>query len=232
MLQALDLSNTYVDFDNDCPLFHDLAQQDLNRLAEMSRLRVLRAGQNLCEQSSPSGRVFNIVSGSAVVERISSAGRRQILAFVFPGDFVGLSNSEYFEYGIRSLSGVSAYEFPRHRLVELSEASAGLKANIKNIRNMVLALTFDQIFLLGQKRAHERLCFFFLHMLERLPGARPDCIRLPMCRQDIADFLGLTTETVSRSVAKLKRDGLISSPTPQTICIRDMEGVRELADIS
>ncbi len=232
MLQALDLSTAYVDFDNDCPLFHDLPQADLNRLAEMSRLRVLRAGQNICEQSSPSGRVFNIVSGSAVIERISSAGRRQILAFVFPGDFAGLSNSAYFEYGIRSLTDVSAYEFPRHKLVALSEQSAGLKDNIKNIRDLVLALTFDQVFLLGQKRAHERLCFFFLHMLERLPGARPESIKLPMSRQDIADYLGLTTETVSRSVAKLKRDGLIVSPTPQTISIRDMDSVRELADIS
>ncbi|MFV8819338.1 Crp/Fnr family transcriptional regulator [Haliea sp. E17] len=232
MLEAIDLSTAYVDFDADCMLFHDLPQEDLNRLAEMSRLRMICPNQSLSDQNSPSGRVFNIVSGSGVVERISSSGRRQILAFVFPGDFVGLSNSAYFEYGIRSLTNVSAYEFPRSRLVELSEASPVLKANIQSIRDRVLALTFDQVFLLGQRRAHERLCFFLLHMLERLPGARAERIQLPMCRQDIGDFLGLTPETVSRSLAKLKRDGLIASPTPQTICIRDMERVQELADIS
>ncbi len=219
-------------FNADCPLFRKLGREDLQHLAAMARLRVLTERQNLCLQNSPSGRLFNIASGAAMVERISSAGRRQILGFVFPGDFVGLSNSSHFEYGIKCLNDVSAYEIPRQKLYALAEKSARLKENLSSIRDLIQAMTFDQIFLLGQKRAHERLCFFLLQMLDRLPGARPEHIQLPMGRQDIADYLGLTTETVSRSLAKLKREGILSLPVSQAIVIKDMAAVRELADIS
>ncbi|WP_317928555.1 Crp/Fnr family transcriptional regulator [Halioxenophilus sp. WMMB6] len=218
-------------FQNDYPLFRDLSEAELPLLADQAKLKVLDKQQYLCMQHSPSDRVFNIASGSAVVERISNDGRRQILAFVFPGDFVGLSNSDRFEYGIKCLTGTTAYEFKRQNLFDLSEKLPTLKANIKNIRALVLSLTFDQVYLLGQKKAHERVCFLLLHLLQRLPGATQMHLELPMTRADIADYLGLTVETVSRSMSKLKKEGLITLPTPNAVRIVDLEAVQELADI-
>ena len=218
-------------FQNDCPLFRDLSDIELQKLADHAKLKVLDKHQYLCMQHSPSDRVFNIASGTAVVERISNDGRRQILAFVFPGDFVGLTNSDRFEYGIKCLTGTTAYEFKRQALFNLGEELPKLKANVKSIRALVLAHTFDQVYLLGQKKAHERVCFLLLHLLQRMPGATQMHIELPMTRLDIADYLGLTVETVSRSMSKLKKEGLITTPTPNSIRILDFEAVQDLADI-
>ncbi len=106
-----------------------------------------------------------------------------------------------------------------------------LKENIKDIEGLVLSLTFDQVYLLGQKKADERLCFLFIHLLTRLPDATPTHIELPMNRLDIADYLGLTVETVSRSLTKLRKEGLISTPGPHAIQIHDINSVKERASI-
>ncbi|WP_187276569.1 Crp/Fnr family transcriptional regulator [Parahaliea maris] len=224
-------SSTSVGFEDDCPLFHDLSREEREQLASISRLKTLSPQQYLCRQNAPSDWVFNIASGTGLIERLSSTGRRQVLAFIFPGDFAGLNNSSQFEYGIKALTDMSAYEFPREKLYTLSEDLPHLKANMRSIGALVQALTFDQLYLLGQKKAHERLCFFCIHMLERMPGATPEGINLAMSRQDIADFLGMTVETVSRSMAKLKQDGIVATPAPQTIRILDLEQMQDLADI-
>jgi CRP/FNR family transcriptional regulator len=229
----IQLSSPYknVSFENDCPLFRNMSEYEQQRLSQSSRLKVLSKQQYLFMQHSPSDRVFNISSGAGTVEKISSSGRRQILAFIFPGDFVGLSQSDNYEYGVKSLSGMTAYEFKRNNLFTLSEELPTLEANLKEIRSLVLALTLNQIYLLGQLKAYERVCFMLKELLQRIPGARPDRIELPMTRVDIADYLGLTVETVSRSLSQLKRDGLISTLSPNAIRILKLDAVEKLADI-
>lgn len=229
----MQLSSPYksVSFENECPLFKNMSDYEREKLSQSSRLKVLSKQQYLFMQHSPSDRVFNIASGVGTVEKISSSGRRQILAFIFPGDFVGLSHSENYEYAVKSLSSLTAYEFKRSNLFALSEELPTLRANLKEIRSLVLALTLDQVYLLGQLKAYERVCFMLKQLLARIPGARPDRIELPMTRVDIADYLGLTVETVSRSLSQLKRDGLISTLSPNAIRILKLEAVEELADI-
>ena len=185
--------------------------------------------QYLFHQHSPANRVYNVIEGTAMVERTSSSGRRQILGFLFPGDFIGLTHSNYFEYSVKSLSKAQLCEFQREQLFALSEKLPNLKSNVEQISANVLARALDQIYILGQKKAHERLCFLFIQMLERMPGAIPQQINLPMTRQDIADYLGLTIETVSRSFAKLKQEGLIATPSPQRLQILDLEQTELLA---
>jgi CRP/FNR family transcriptional regulator len=221
----------FVSFQDDCPLFHDLGSQEQQRLSEIASIKHLQPQQVLCRQSSPSDWVYNIATGIGIIERLSTSGKRQVLSFVFPGDFAGLSHSGFFEYGIRSLTDLTAYEFPRSALYDLSEQLPQLKTNIRNISSLVQALTFDQLYLLGQKKAHERLCFFLVHMLERMPGASPTRIELPMTRQDIADFLGITVETVSRSMAKLRSEKIITTPVPQVVTVLDMAQLKKKADI-
>lgn len=229
----MQLSSAYknVSFEQECPLFKNMNEYERRKLSQSSRLKVLSKQQNLFMQHSSSDRLFNIASGVGTVERISSNGRRQILAFIFPGDFVGLSHSSHYEYGVKSLSGMTAYEFKRNTLFTLSEELPTLKNNLREIRSLVLALTLEQVYLLGQLKAYERVCFMLKQLLQRIPGARPDRIELPMTRVDIADYLGLTVETVSRSLSQLKRDGVISTLSPNAIQILKMDAVEEFADI-
>ncbi len=219
------------DFGRDYHLYKDLDETELASLASIARLKVCPEQQYLFTQHTPAERVFNLVTGSALVERMSSTGHRQVLAFLFPGDFVGLSHSEFFEYGVKTLGNFTAYEFNQQKLLALADTSPRLKRNIKDISANVLAHALDQVYVLGQKKADERICFLIMELLQRLPGAAAEHLDLPMTRQDIADYLGLTVETVSRSLTKLKRDGVITTPSRHVLVVEDMDAVIEMANM-
>ncbi|TQV81257.1 cyclic nucleotide-binding domain-containing protein [Exilibacterium tricleocarpae] len=214
---------------SDCVLFRGLSGVELERVAAIGQLQEIEGHCYLFHQHTPSQRVYNLISGAAMVERTSSGGQRQILAFLFPGDFVGMTHSDHLEYSVRSLRLTRLCEFRQQRLLALAEELPILKTNVKQVGANILARALDQIYILGKKKAHERLCFLFMQLLERLPGASPARIDLPMSRQDIADYLGLTIETVSRSLARLKQEGLIAAPSPQRLQIVDLEHTRALA---
>lgn len=212
-------------------LFKQLQPDELDKLSAISKIKVLNEKEYLFTQHSLAGHVFNIATGVALIERMSSGGDRQVLAFIFPGDFVGISQSEHFEYGVKCITEMTAYSFKRTEFRKLTEEITQLKINVADIGANVLGRALDQVFILGQKKAEERLCFLFIQLLERLPGATPECIHLPMTRQDIADYLGLTVETVSRALAKLKKDGLISIPSPHIMKIENVERVTQMGNI-
>ena len=104
-----------------------------------------------------------------------------------------------------------------------------LKENVRRIGGNILAHTLDQVFALGQKKAHERICFLLQQLLDRKGGNHTGMIDLVMTRQDIADYLGLTIETVSRAFSKLKREGIINIHSAHTVEILLPDDVREMA---
>ncbi|MFV8819326.1 Crp/Fnr family transcriptional regulator [Haliea sp. E17] len=220
-----------IDFGRDYDLYRGLSESELGSLADIARLKICSEQQYLFTQHTPAERVFNLITGCALVERMSSTGHRQVLAFLFPGDFVGLSNTEFFEYGVKTLTEFTAHEFNQQKLLALADSAPQLKRNIKDISANVLAHALDQVYVLGQKKADERLCFLIVELLQRMPGATPENLLLPMTRQDIADYLGLTVETVSRSLAKLKRDGVISIPSRHVLRVENLAEVLHLADM-
>lgn len=219
-------------FDRNYALYRGVSDTELGKLAQIGRLKLRSEQQYLFTQHNPAERVFNLVTGTALVERMSNSGRRQVLAFLFPGDFVGLSNSDFQEYGVKTLTEVTAYELNLQKLLSIADETPQLKENFKNISANVLAHALDQVYILGQKRADERLCFLIMELLQRMPGATPDHLNLPMTRQDIADYLGLTVETVSRSLAKLKREGVISTPSRHVLKVENLDEVMHLADMN
>ncbi|MFK8015443.1 MAG: Crp/Fnr family transcriptional regulator [Gammaproteobacteria bacterium] len=216
-------------FDKNSVLYKSLSKKDLEVLGRHSKMKVLGKRQYLCEQNTPAHFVYTIASGCAVAERVSSVGRRQVLSFIFPGDLVGLS--EQYDFGVKSLTPLTAHQFDHQKLHELAETLPLLGENLHNIRKLVLSMMLDQLYLLGQKKALERLCFLFIHLLERLPDANVSCVELPMTRLDIADYLGLTVETVSRSMTKLKNTGLIDILGPHSIAIKNLDRVSEMGVI-
>ncbi len=218
-------------FDTHCALFQGLNSSELQALSKHSKLKVLAKQQYLCTQHASADHVFNLASGTASIERISCDGRRQILAFLFPGDFVGLSNSDHLDYAVKSLTDITAHQFNVTTLYHLAEEIPTLESNLKSIQGKVLSRMLDQLYLLGQKKAHERLCFLLVHLLQRMPNAKPEHLELPMTRLDIADYLGLTVETVSRSMTKLKQEGLISITNPNALQIMELEEIQSLGDI-
>jgi CRP/FNR family transcriptional regulator len=212
-------------------LTRNLSEPVLCALQAVTRERVLEPPAMLFQQHSLASHVFVVLEGALMLERLSRAGRRQVLAFVFPGDFIGFTPGEFLEYGARLLRRSHIAVIPRRSFVELSDRHAELKKNIGQISNNVLARTLDQIFALGQKQAHERVAFLLMQLQQRDPLSHGVQLMLSMSRQDIADYLGLTTETVSRAFHRLRKDGLITAVKPKSLTIADAEALGALAEL-
>ena len=147
-------------------------------------------------------------------------------------DFVGMTHNDFFEYSVQSLTQARVREFPIAVFTRFSDESPELKANINRIGGGVFSHAIDQVFALGQKRAHERVCFLLQEIRNRGVGPDDRTVELPMTRQDIADYLGLTMETVSRAIRRLRNDGIIEIESSQTVKLKDPDEVARLGSVS
>jgi len=181
----------------------------VTQLEAASIVRTLSPHSYLFDQYSEARGVYVLEEGVIMIERSSAAGRRQILGFSYPGDFIGLTRENHFEYSVQSLTEAAIREFPMTEFNRLMELSLALKSNVNRVGGSVFSHALDQVFALGQKKAHERVCYLLQEIHNRGVADESDCVDLPMTRQDIADYLGLTMETVSRAMRRLKKDGVI-----------------------
>lgn len=209
--------------------FRGLSSEDLQPLADICQRKHLQAGTVAIRQNDPASHVYTLISGALMLERTSRSGRRQVIGFSFPGDFVGFTTGGEFDYSVVCLQESHLQAFPRKGFLNVVDNHATLKINARNIGNGILGQALDQLFALGQKKAHERLCFLIDQINLRQPGADRSSIELIMSRQDIADYLGLTIETVSRAFAKLKKDGVISIESAHQVKILDADALEQMA---
>lgn len=213
-------------------LFEGVDEAIVAELERVSVCRSLDPHRYLFEQYSEARGVYVLEQGVIMIERSSAAGRRQILAFSYPGDFVGLTHNDSFEYSVQSLTQAVVREFPIAVFKRLSDASPELKANVNRIGGGVLSHAIDQVFALGQKRAHERVCFLLAEIRRRGVGPHKNTVELAMTRQDIADYLGLSTETVSRAMRRLSNDGIIDNRGHQTVDLLQPDVVMQLGSVN
>lgn len=191
----------------------------------------IRLGRSecLCEQYAPADRIFNLIEGMLTVERTTTCGQRQIVAFLFPGDFLGLSFSKRYDYTVRAVAPSRACAFKREGFLDTCERFPEIKARVATIHNMILARVLDQLFTLGQKKAHERLSFLLVQLMERQRIKPGEALPLQITRQDIADYLGLTMETVSRAFTRLRNEGLIELTGSKQVRICSPARLRDMA---
>jgi CRP/FNR family transcriptional regulator len=138
-------------------------------------------------------------------------GRRQIVGFLLPGDFVGLSLNERYGFAADAIDRVTACRFDRDAFAAFVDRKPHLLRRLHEAATHELTVAQDHMVLLGRRTADEKVADFLLTMRRRLRrlGAGSVTIPLPMTRQDLADYLGLTLETVSRVISKLARDKII-----------------------
>ena len=209
-------------------IYSGLSNAEAERLDALASKRTLAADGFLFHQHSEAKSAYMVDSGILMMERTSASGRRQVMAFIHPGNFIGIAQNEFYEFSVRSLTDSTLKEIPLKQFNALQDQVPLLKENVRRIGGNILAHTLDQVFALGQKKAHERICFLLQQLKDRTGGENPK-IDLVMTRQDIADYLGLTIETVSRAFSKLKREGLIDIYSAHTVEILDEAAVSEMA---
>lgn len=202
--------------------------------------RELVPGQVLIAAGAPASEVFNIVSGMLMMSRTGNDGRRQVLSFLFRDNFIGLTAADRYYFTVQAVTPAVVACIPRAdfqaRMGRVPEAERAFL----NMTFRVLEDLLDAIYSLGQRTALERLAVFLLflrHARRLAEGPADDAdpvlneVNLPMTREDIADYVGLQKETVSRSLGQLERRGLIRRLDNHHIRILDLAQLRELAGV-
>lgn len=205
---------------------------DAANFSKMGRPASLSKGAMLYEEGTSCKYAFTINTGVLMLERLSMDGRRQVLAFVYPGDFIGIEVSGRHLVSAVCLKDATMTCFPLKDIDALARERLSIDHALKQVTNRILAYALDQICVLGRMDARQRLMFLFVHLMHRQCLSEPVDIDLPMTRQDIADFLGLTMETISRTLSRLKSEGIISQTTSHTVTINNLPMAEELLDLS
>lgn len=189
-------------------------------------------GSYLLHEEDSTKYVYNLSSGVSAIERLASDGRRQIMAFVYPGDFIGVSAGPAYSISDRALTDVTACKWHIRDIEALYIKYPELEHRVHEIATRVLAATMDQIFVLGRKNAIEKIAYFLLYIDKRQVkfDGHTDEFTLPMTRADIADYLGITVETVSRAFSLLKKKGLIELSQNWVVRLLDKDTLAEIAD--
>lgn len=204
---------------------------DLHELGRLVQEVDLPPHGILAEYGDPARHVFNLTDGMVKTYRLLADGRRQIFAFLIPGDFLGLSLPERYEWTAEAIGAAKLCRFDRARFTVLVDERPQLLHRLRDAAGHELTLAQDHLVLLGRRTAAQRLAAFLLGLRARFArtGLKGPFLPLAMTREDIADHLGLTIETVSRTFSALARDGTLAV-VPGGVSIADARGLRSLAE--
>jgi len=209
-----------------------LHEDELNRLNEIVSTVRLETHETLFNEGDTASSMFNVTSGTVKLYKLMPDGRRQITGFLGGGDFVGLSVNETYAYSVEAVGPTSLCRFPRKQLERLLEEFPKLQRRLFGLASNELAAAQDQMLLLGRKTAKEKIASFMLSLSDKAArrGQPDNPIRVAMSRSDIADFLGLTTETVSRTFTNLKSSGVIRLLDSGKVQIQDRDALMDVAE--
>ncbi|HUC51378.1 MAG TPA: helix-turn-helix domain-containing protein [Xanthobacteraceae bacterium] len=176
-------------------------------------------------ENEPADYLYKVVSGSVRTSKILSDGRRQIGDFYLPGDIFGLEFADTHALSAEAVTDAKVLVIKRSALNALAERDASVAAQLFALTGRELRRAQERIVLLV-KSAQERVAGFLLEMSDRL--TLDNAIELPMSRQDIADYLGLTIETVSRTLTSLESAAAIEVTTARRIRLRNRNALNRM----
>jgi CRP/FNR family transcriptional regulator, anaerobic regulatory protein len=192
-------------------------------------------GQTVLWEGDDALVVANVISGVLKVSMSMADGREQIVGVVFPSDFIGRPFGKTSPYSVTALSDAELCIFPRSSFDRFAREHPDLEHKLLERTLTELDRAREWMLLLGKKAANERIATLILEMSQRLGEgsctgtATLDRFELPFDRQQMGDLLGLTIETVSRQMTKLKNDGVIELPDRRSIRITDRDRLEEIA---
>jgi CRP-like cAMP-binding protein len=178
-------------------------------------------GAEIYGEGEAFGHIYQVVSGVVRIAKLLPDGRRQISGFYLPGDIFGFESGDIHHLSAEAVVQTKLVAFRWHNLIATGTRSIGFFQQLLNVAMKDLRHTQAQLLVVGRKNALERVAAFLLEMSER--SASPDLVELPMPRHDIADYLGLTLETVSRMFAELKDLGAIALEGARRVRLLDRD---------
>jgi CRP/FNR family nitrogen fixation transcriptional regulator len=171
---------------------------------------------------------YKVMSGTVRICKLMADGRRHIAEFFFAGECFGLDDQGERPFSAEAIGDVIVMRFTRSATERLIEEKSELARHICNMTLRSLAHAQSRMLLLGRMTAAERVASFLLELAERRDVRRS--LDVPMSRNDIADYLGLTIETVCRVLSTFKRDGAIAVPNPHRIELCDRDALEAVVE--
>jgi CRP/FNR family nitrogen fixation transcriptional regulator len=185
-------------------------------------------------EDDPANRVYEVVSGTVCTCKMLREGRRQISGFYFPGDVFGLENAKKHNVAAQAITKAEVRVIQKQALTALASANREVADQLLALTARELTRKQDHLLSLLSTTAEQRIICFLIDMIQRASPREDHLIALPMSRLDIADYLGLTIETVSRTLWDLERRGAIKIKGYHSIVLRNqfVEGrAEELLDL-
>jgi CRP/FNR family nitrogen fixation transcriptional regulator len=186
-----------------------------------------RKGSEIFGEKEPADYVYQVTSGAVRSYKLLSDGRRQIGAFHLDGDIFGLEIGTEHRFTAEAIVDTTVRLMKRRSLQLVAESDVKVARNLLNMTTSNLRHAEDHMLLLGRKTSLERVAAFLIEMDRRIAAG---VLALPMCRRDIADYLGLTLETVSRALSRLHDLGVLDfiGNNQRQIVLRDREKLASL----
>jgi CRP/FNR family nitrogen fixation transcriptional regulator len=189
--------------------------------------RILGKGEEVFAEGDAADFFYKVVSGTVRTYKLLNDGRRQIDAFHLAGDIFGLETGEEHRFSADAVDAAKIVAFRRRRFETLAHDDPELGDQVMSSMMRSLERAHDHMMLLGRKTAQEKVASFLLDMARRV--SKGDRFDLPMQRTDIADHLGLTIETVSRTLTQFAREGLIKlAAASRSVVLCDKDALRRL----
>ena len=200
-----------------------LPEEKLKIFSEISKEKEFKDKETIFLQQEDSKNLYNITKGNVKIYRLLSDGRIQIIGFLYPGDFFGSYKKGKYNYSSEAIGEVRSCVFKQEYLDNYLEKNMRLAKELLHMTSHELTLAQDRMGVLGKMKANERVAKFILNISEQRAriGWQSNPVSLPMTRQDIADYLGLTLETVSREITRFKTSNLIKLMNTKQIFIVD-----------
>lgn len=211
---------------------HGLQSEIINRLYEIRSIQDVPAKQTVFMEGDATDAIFEVLDGVVLLSKLTMDGRRQITGFVYPGQLFGMTAGTVANYTAESVTAARVCRYPRKTLDLSMAAYPALGRRFLDWAGGELLAAQNQILLLGRKSAMEKVASFLLHISERNDEQDLDPTRLfvPMTRCDMADYLGLTTETVSRTITRLKNLKVIEAREHGYFQVIDLDRLVDCAE--
>lgn len=211
---------------------HTTEAESFNSPFCVSTTQCFGAGDAVFFEGDPCVHLYEVAEGVLRLYKLTPDGRRQITGFLYPGQLFGLNVGGIYAYTAECVTKVKLSCYPRAKLEAAIESNPRLARRFLRATVQELSVAQDQMLLLGRKTAIEKVASFLVRLSDqsRERGDDPEELYLPMTRMDIGDYLGLTTETVSRSMTRLKTTGVICLRPHGRVCLRVLDQLMYLAD--
>jgi CRP-like cAMP-binding protein len=192
----------------------------LNKFDSTAIVKKGRRGQEISSQCADAGYIFVVVAGLARKFAIQPDGHRRIVNLLLPGDIVSLDGGPDEAFLLEAaVDSTVVAGYTRRRIEELIAADPQLGRELQQLVFQSISRLERQLLILGRITAVQKVASFLLEFAERLSSGRPTAITLPITRYDIADFIGISSETVCRCMTELTRRGAIALPRPREVKI-------------